>query len=390
VKRASRLTTTKTTHDPRLKPLSFNRDSSIGRPVMIQPVLTADNKLATEGPLLLVADDNEDNRYTLRQRLIREGYDNVIEAVDGREALELLRSHDIDLVLLDVLMPELDGYQVLEQMRNDKQLRNIPVIMNSAIDEIDSVVRCIEAGADDYLAKPYNPMLLRARILASLEKKKLRDESLQQLAIIRRVFGRYVPETIADAIVSGQGKLEPMHADATIMYTDIEDFTRISESMEPERVADMLNEYFEATIEPITRHGGVVNQFQGDAMLVTFNLPIPDAFHADKAILAAIEIQQVLSFRKFAGVNLTTRIGINSGRIFAGNVGSGDRVNFTVHGDAVNMAARLERLNKEYDSRVLVSEQTVQRLSNNYPLEAIGEVAIRGKSSQTKIYRLAA
>ncbi len=120
---------------------------------------TVADKPATKAPLLLVADDNEDNRYTLTQRLIREGYHNIIEAASGSEALDFLRAQDIDLVLLDVLMPGMDGYQVLEQMRCDNRLRNIPVIMNSAVNEMESVVRCIEAGADDYLAKPYNEVL---------------------------------------------------------------------------------------------------------------------------------------------------------------------------------------------------------------------------------------
>ena len=158
--------------------------------------------------------------------------------------------------------------------------------------------------------------------------------------------------------------------------------------MQPEHVAGMLNEYFAAVIEPITSYGGVVNQFQGDAMLVTFNVPLADSRHADNAVRAAIEIQRILHTRKFAGTGLSTRIGINSGKVFAGNVGSGERMNYTVHGNAVNLAARLERLNKEYDSRVLISDDTVQLLSGSYPLDAIGQVAIRGKSSQTKIYRL--
>ena len=133
---------------------------------------------------LLVVDDNEDNRFTLTRRLAREGYANVVTANDGRQGLELLRSQDVDLVLLDISMPELNGYQVLEQLKNDPRLRDIPVIMISAVDEIDSVVRCIELGAEDYLTKPFNPTLLRARVGASLEKKGLRDEvrhSLQRL-----------------------------------------------------------------------------------------------------------------------------------------------------------------------------------------------------------------
>jgi class 3 adenylate cyclase len=346
------------------------------------------NTTSNTDSVFLVADDNEDNRYTLKQRLLREGYSNILEARDGNETMETLETQAIDLVLLDVLMPGMNGYQVLEQMRNNPRLRNIPVIMNSAVDELDSVARCIEAGADDYLPKPYNVVLLHARIRASLEKKRLRDETLKQLGVIRRVFGKYVPESVAEAIVSGQGELEPRHTVATILYTDIEDFTRISESMQPEQVLQMLNEYFEALIEPVNRCGGVVNQFQGDAMLITFNVPLPDEKHADRAVQVASEIQQILANRKFAGVRLTTRIGINTGKIIAGNVGSGERMNYTVHGHAVNLAARLERLNKEYDSKVLISEATVQLLAENHPLEPIGEVSIRGKSSTSKIYRL--
>jgi phosphoserine phosphatase RsbU/P len=131
---------------------------------------------------LLVVDDNEDNRYTLLQRLKRHGYTNAAIAVNGREALDLLHARDFDLVLLDVMMPELNGYEVLEQLKAHERLRHIPVIMISAMDQLESVVRCIELGAEDYLAKPFNPTLLRARVGASLEKKRLRDEAAAHLA----------------------------------------------------------------------------------------------------------------------------------------------------------------------------------------------------------------
>lgn len=125
---------------------------------------------------LLVVDDNEDNRYTLTRRLNREGYGNLTTANNGREALDLLNSKSFDLVLLDIMMPDLNGYEVLEQMKVSAKLRNVPVIMISALSEIDSVIRCIELGAEDYLSKPFNPTLLRARVGATLEKKRLRDE----------------------------------------------------------------------------------------------------------------------------------------------------------------------------------------------------------------------
>ena len=337
---------------------------------------------------LLVVDDNEDNRYLLVQRLRREGYANILQAQNGTEAMSILAQQRVDLVLLDVLMPEMDGHQVLERIRDDIGLRNIPVIMVSAVDEIDTVVRCIEAGAEDYLQKPFNPILLRARIQASLDKKLLRDETIKQLEVIRSVFGKYVPESVVDSIISGQGNIEPMQTMATILYTDIEDFTRISESMPPERVVEMLNTYFEAVIEVIGRHGGTVNQLQGDAMLVTYNVPVADARHADQAVLTAIEIQRLVSREKFAGVRLGTRIGINSGNVFAGSVGTSERKNYTVHGDAVNLAARLERLNKEHGTRVLVSGQCAALLSEQHPLESIGCVTIRGRSEPVEAFHL--
>jgi sigma-B regulation protein RsbU (phosphoserine phosphatase) len=139
--------------------------------------------VSADGPALLVVDDNDDNRYTLTRRLTREGYTNLTTATNGREALDLLQSKRFDLILLDIMMPDMNGYEVLERMKAaGAELRNIPVIMISALSEIESVVRCIELGAEDYLPKPFNPTLLRARVGASLEKKRLRDEVRAGLA----------------------------------------------------------------------------------------------------------------------------------------------------------------------------------------------------------------
>ena len=338
---------------------------------------------------ILVVDDNEDNRYTLTRRLAREGYTDVVTAADGREALAELEAREFDLVLLDIMMPEVDGYAVLEQLRACGRLASLPVIVISALDDFDAVVRCIEMGAEDYLPKPFNATLLRARIAAILEKKRLRDEVVRQLAVIQDVFGKYVPESVAAQIVADRGHLNPTHATATIMYSDIEAFTGIAETMPPEQVVQMLNEYFEAVIEPVEKHGGIVNQFQGDAMLITFNVPVADPEHADRAVRAALEMQRAVAGKTFAGVELKTRIGIATGKVIAGNVGSGRRINYTVHGDAVNLASRLEQLNKEHGTRILVSGETVALLAGDYPLEAMGALQVRGRSAPVEIHALA-
>jgi class 3 adenylate cyclase len=327
------------------------------------------------------------NRLKLARGLEQQGY-AVNTAENGREALEMLRSTSFELLLLDIMMPEMDGFQVLEEMKSDPGLRDIPVIVISALEEMDSVVKCIEMGAEDHMPKPFDPTLLNARIGASLEKKRLRDEVVEQLNFIRDIFGKYVPESVAKQIVAGKGVLEPTQTTATILYTDIESFTSTAESVPPKQVVQMLNEYFPAVIEPITRHGGVVNQFQGDAMLVTFNIPIQDSQHADHAVNAALEIQKLLKGRTFAGIPLRTRIGINTGEVIAGNVGTGDRMNYTVHGDAVNLAARLEQLNKQHGTLVLISESTVALLNGEHPIEPLGEVEIRGKTQSVRIFSL--
>lgn len=336
---------------------------------------------------LLVVDDNEDNRYTLTRRLKRLGYTNFTTAECGREALDLIEQQPFDLVLLDVMMPEMNGYEVLEHLHQQGKLAGLPVIMISALTEMDSIVRCIELGAEDYLPKPFNVTMLKARIGASLEKKSLRDAVAKQLELIREVFGKYVPEDVATAVLEGKGEFKPIKTTATILYTDIASFTEIAEERSPEQVMEMLNEYFPAVIEPIEHYGGVVNQFQGDAMLVTFNVPVEDPDHAEKAVKTAREIQDICAEQQFSGVSLTTRIGITTGPVIAGNVGSGRRFNYTVHGDAVNLAARLEQLNKQHGTTVLISDSTVNLLNDDYPLESVGTISIRGKSELVTVYK---
>jgi sigma-B regulation protein RsbU (phosphoserine phosphatase) len=167
---------------------------------------------------LLVVDDSEDNRYTLTRRLAREGYTRVATAEDGRQALALLREQPFDLVLLDIMMPELNGYEVLERLKADERLRHIPVIMISAVDQIESVIRCIELGAEDYLPKPFNPTLLRARVGATLEKKRLRDEIVAYLDRIERELAsaREIQLSMVPTEFPGPTAARPVEIHATL------------------------------------------------------------------------------------------------------------------------------------------------------------------------------
>ncbi len=209
---------------------------------------------------------------------------------------------------------------------------------------------------------------------------------LRERALIRETFGRYVPERVAAAILSGEGELAPKSKIATILYVDIEDFTGIAERASPDQVVEMLNEFFSTVIEPIENNNGVVTQFQGDALLATFNLPIKDKQHASSAFSAGVAIQQLCSEKRFAGAALKARIGIATGQVTAGNVGSDTRLSYTVHGDAVNLAARLEQLNKQLGTYLLLDEATAQRLGEAAPVEFVDEVKIRGREASVRVY----
>jgi adenylate cyclase len=338
--------------------------------------------------LVLVVDDHPTNRLKLSLAVSSLGHATET-ASNGVEALERLLAGAFDVVLLDIMMPEMDGYQVLQRMKADPKLSQIPVIViSSSHEDLESVVACIEFGAEDYLPKTFEPMLLRARLNSSLEKKRLRDSVVKQMEFIREIFGKFVPDSIASALVENKGNLEPIRTEATIVYTDIEGFTTTAEGVSAEQMFRMLNEYMPAVIEPIARHGGVVNGFHGDGILAVFNAPLQDPRHADHALEAAIEIQAATSARLFAGLPIVTRLGVNTGEVMSGTVGSGNRLSYTVLGDPVNVAARLEELNKEYGTRVLVSGNTVDALQNRHPLVRIGNVGIRGKREPVRIYRL--
>jgi len=218
-------------------------------------------------------------------------------------------------------------------------------------------------------------------------------EQVRDRDFIKETFGRYVPEAVAASILENKGEFKAQHRLATILYTDIEAFTTICESLSPDGVVDLLNEYFSLLVDVINRHGGVVNQFQGDAMLVTFNIPVADDDHAADAVQTAVEIQKALSDHVFChGEKMATRIGVNTGNVVAGSVGANDRLNYTVHGDAVNIAARLEGLNKEFGSHVLISEDTknlaVAKLASLYEFEPKGEMTIRGKTESVTVYEV--
>ena len=214
-------------------------------------------------------------------------------------------------------------------------------------------------------------------------------EKLEEQGFIRETFGKFVPEGIAATVLEDRGIVRPQLREATILFTDIEGFTAICEKLSPEKVITMLNEYFAAVAEPIRDAGGVITQFQGDAMLASFNLPVEDPHHAASAVRAALEIQRITQTRRFVDdIVLKTRVGINTGVVVGGTVGGGDHLGYTVHGDVVNLAARLEGLNKDYGSHILVAQRTAQLAGDGFDFREVGKTSIRGHEDSVLVYEV--
>ena len=220
-------------------------------------------------------------------------------------------------------------------------------------------------------------------------------EGLRERERIRETFGRYVDESVANTILQrqGDGDMGGEMGDATILFTDIAGFTTIAEYLEPRELVAALNDYLETVLEPIRLNGGVVNTFIGDGLFASFNMPLPCEDHACAAVRAAIDIQRAVSSRTFGdrildggGVALATRIGISTGSVIGGSVGAGQRMSFTLLGDTVNLAARLEQLNKEHGTTILVSHSTQAGCGDGFVFSSLGHVTVRGRSEAVTIY----
>ena len=342
---------------------------------------------------ILIADDDGISRKLLRRLLEQEGHE-VLPASDGEEALALFADEPCDVVLLDILMPGLDGISVLEQLKQTPAGEHVPVIMVSAVDETESVVRCIEIGADDYLTKPFNPVILRARINAGLSKKRLHE---LERARVHDVFSRFLPEhVVADVLSSADDdlRLGGVSTVGTVMFTDLRGFTRFAEGRTPELVIAALNRYFDETSDAILEHGGTLVAYRGDGFLAVFGAPIEIEDHADRALETARDMVDVRlpRFNEWLrenglGKEIRMGVGLNSGPFMSGNVGSLRRLEYTVHGDTVNTASRIEGMTKTVGGPILLAQSTRDALLRPpEDLQHLGEFDVRGRDSTISLW----
>jgi class 3 adenylate cyclase len=339
---------------------------------------------------ILVVDDSR----TLRRILIRElnslGFQNIVEAADGLEALETVRSKQVDLMLLDMEMPELDGLGVLTELKSDDIYKSLPIIVISGADQFEKTIKCIEIGAEDYLPKPFDPILLRARIFSSLEKKRLRDLDQKHLEMLNhekelleveqlkteKLMLNILPRPIADRLKRGEKNISGSYPDVTILFSDLVGFTKMSSQTSATDLVKLLNDLFSRFDKRADALGVEKIKTIGDAYMAVAGLPIPRPDHAQLcAELALGMFEDLKVFNQENGKELDMRIGLNSGPVVAGVIGY-TKFSYDLWGNTVNVASRMESTSKP--GRVQVSPITYEAIKDGYVLEDGGLMECKG------------
>jgi adenylate cyclase len=350
----------------------------------VRPVAANEAGLAAVRPSrILVVDDNASNRDLLSRRLQRQGH-TVIQAEDGACALALIEKEALDLVLLDLMMPGINGYDVLVLLKRDPGFRDIPVIMISALSELDSIVRCIEAGADDYLPKPFDPTLLRARIGSSLEKKHMRDREREMLEALRiekerseHLLLHILPQAIVTRLNRKEAVIADQLSDVTILFADLVGFTKLSSDLSARDLIRLLNRLFSEFDRLALSFGVEKIKTVGDAYMLAGGVPEPRANHAHAVADTALAMLEAVKRTNYdLPIQLQMRIGMHSGDVMAGVIGTHKFI-YDIWGDAVNIASRME--SQGMPNRIQISAATRLHIHEHFQLEPHGSVDIKGK-----------
>jgi class 3 adenylate cyclase len=370
-------------------------------------------------PLILVVDDVPDNVDILQMRLEAQGYE-VVTAADGLEALEKIRALLPDLVLLDVMMPKLDGIETVKRLKADASLPFIPVILVTAKADASDVIAGLESGGDDYLTKPVDHAALSARVRAMLRIKALHDivqdqakrlkeqaaelaawnRSLEervaaQLGEIEKVgrLKRFLAPQLAEMIVSSgdEGVLESHRRDIVVVFCDLRGYTSFAETGEPEEVWTVLREFHAAVGPLVTRFEGTLDHFSGDGLMVYFNDPLPCPDPAERAVRMAVAMREavgeLMSGWRRRGFDLGFGIGVAQGYATLGRIGFEERVDYTAIGTVTNLAARL--CGEARDGQILLSKRVATAVEGGVTLEEIGSLALKGLSQAVAVYNVA-
>src|SRR5258705_1494152 len=330
--------------------------------------------MATDLPGILIVDDNEDNRYTLQLLLETDGHERISSAASGNEAIALIEKEKFSLVLLDLMMPDLNGDEVLRLIKSDPDKRDIPVVMISADTDAEKVSQCIELGADDYLSKPFNPTILRARIGAALRRHSLRameNEYLGKIESEKRhsenLLRNILPTEIVTRLRNGESNIADHFDDATVIFADVVGFGKITARMKAFEIVSCLNQLF-SEFDKLAEDAGIEKiKTIGNNYMAVCGVPTPRPNHARLAAKFALDVVAATArLRSRSPVPFTIRVGLHSGPVMAGVIGT-RKFAYDVWGDTVNIAARIEAASES--NRVLISATTAKHLGNDFTLD---------------------
>jgi adenylate cyclase len=334
--------------------------------------------------LILAVDDEPANLALLRKLLFRLGY-RVVEAIDGPSALVAVAEHNPDVVLLDVLMPGLNGFEVCRQLRAIPEHASLPILLLTSLTTSEDKAVGLEAGANDFLAKPFEEIELIARLRSLLRTKALQDR-------LADLLGRYVSNTVAERILHDPAAALRLGGDrrrVTSMFADIRGYTSLTETHPPEAALAVLNRYLRMATDSVLMSEGTVSAFQGDAVFGIFGAPIGHADDPRRAVEAALGLQAgvaAMENPELPGIRLQAGIGLTTGEVIAGNVGSERRMHYTVVGDCVNVASRLQVL--AGPGQILADEETYQAVRDSVVAQDLGSLRLSGKGEWVRAFNI--
>jgi adenylate cyclase len=333
---------------------------------------------------ILVVDDRLQNVELLKAHLTNAGY--VVEtATGGQEALDKVAAHLPDLVLLDIVMPDVDGFQVCEKLKSNNDTNFVPVVVVTALKDSGDKIRALEVGADDFLSKPFDLYELLARVKSLLRIKALHDELEQYNQLLHRTLNRYMAEDVASLILEDPErylKLGGEDRTVSVLFADIRGFTRFSERHAATEVVDVLNLVFTALTKTVFEYGGTFDKYLGDAVMAFFGAPVKRDDDALRAVGAAAQMQKVfqdiVSHSERDGLaELGLGIGINTGEAIVGNIGSEKIMDYTVIGDTANVARRLQEMAGK--GQILIGQRTHEEVKDRVAAGLALQQAVKGR-----------
>lgn len=345
-------------------------------------------------PAKILIVDDEKYILMLLETHLKKDY-TVIKATNGLEAWDVIRRENPDMILTDVMMPHKNGFELCREVKTHDETRFIPVVMVTALGKKEDRIKGLEAGADDFLTKPFNELELRTRVKSLLRVKKLHDEIEHKNRLLNEILTKYVSKEVSQTILSNPDKYLKLGGEArevTILFADIRGFTKFSEQFPAREVVDILNQFFSELVKVVFRYRGTFDKYMGDCIMAFYGAPVQYEDDVLRAVQTAVEMQRVFHrmetdlHHRIPNAQLGLGIGINTGEVIVGNIGSETFMDYTVVGDEVNIAKRLEEMTQA--GQILISHQTYNRVNDIITATKIPGQQLKGKAQPIDLYQI--